>query len=108
MKEFYKDPSAKVYFDPELDTLFLEYTGKVRNDEHFVTINQAVLDAFLQLNTRKFVADIRKMGVISVNSQQWVLNNLLPGMVNHLNGKPLPRTATGSKRNFLQSIRRKH
>lgn len=89
MKEFYRDPSAAVYYSPELDTLFLEYTGKVRNDDHFITINTAVLNAFKSLTTQKFVADIRRMGVISVKSQEWVLQNLLPGMVSHLQGKRL-------------------
>jgi hypothetical protein len=89
MQEFYKDNSAKVYYDPELDTLFLEYLGKVLNDDHFIQINTAVLQAFRQLKTRKFVADIRRMGIIGLNSQKWVVDVLLPGMVEHLNGKTL-------------------
>lgn len=89
MKEFYKDNTARVYYDAELDTLFLEYIGKVLNDEQFIRINTAVLNAFKGLQTQKFVADIRKMGIISVNSQKWVLENLLPGMFKHLNGKIL-------------------
>ena len=89
MQEFYKDKTAIVYYDAELDTLFLEYIGKVKSDQEFITINTAVLAAFKKLNTRKFVADIRKMGVISVGSQNWVIANLLPGMVKHLNGKML-------------------
>jgi len=89
MKQFYKDKTAVVYYDPEFDTLFLEYTDKVLNDEQFIKINTAVLDAFLTLKTQKFVADIRKMGVIGVNSQKWVVTNLLPGMIKHLNGKTL-------------------
>ena len=89
MKEFYKDTSAKVYYLPDLDTLFLEYLGKVQNDEHFIQINTAVLQSFRQLKTQKFVADIRKMGIIGVNSQKWVVEVLLPGMVEHLNGKTL-------------------
>ena len=89
MKEFYKDTSAKVYYNPELDTLFLEYLGKVQNDEHFIKINTAVLDNFRKLKTQKFVADIRKMGIIGVNSQKWVVDVLLPGMVEHLKGKTL-------------------
>jgi hypothetical protein len=48
-----------------------------------------VLAAFTKLNTQKFVADIRKMGIISVASQNWVIANLLPGMVKHLKGKML-------------------
>jgi len=89
MKEFFKDNTARIYYNSELDTLFLEYNGKVLNDEQFIKINQAVLDAFLTLRTQKFVADIRKMGIISVNSQKWVLENLLPGMLKHLNGQTL-------------------
>jgi hypothetical protein len=89
MKEFYKDSSARVYYLPEVDTLFLEYFGKVLNDEHFIKINAAVLQSFKQLRTQKFVADIRKMGIIGVNSQKWVIEVLLPGMVDHLKGKTL-------------------
>jgi hypothetical protein len=43
----------------------------------------------MKLKTVKFVADIRKMGVISVESKTWVVNNLLPGMVKHLKGDEL-------------------
>lgn len=89
MNEFYKDKTAAVYYDPDLDTLFLEYTDKVLNEEQFIKINTAVLNAFLTLTTQKFVADIRKMGIISVASQKWVLSNLLPGMIKHLKGKTL-------------------
>ena len=89
MKEFYKDTVARVYYDPTLNTLFLEYLSKVPNEETFITINTAVLNAFVSLRTQKFVADVRKMGIISVKSQQWVVNNLLPGMIKHLNGKKL-------------------
>jgi hypothetical protein len=89
MKEFYKDAVAKVYFDPTLNTLFLEYLSKVPNEETFIAINTALLKAFVSLNTQKFVADVRKMGIISLKSQQWVLNNLLPGMIKHLKGKKL-------------------
>jgi hypothetical protein len=89
MKEFFKNSFARIFYDEALDTLFLEYTSKVPNDEQFVTVNQAVLDAFVKLKTQKFVADIRKMGIISLASQSWVLKNLLPGMLKHLNGKKL-------------------
>jgi uncharacterized protein YdaL len=89
MKEFYVSPVAKVYYDADLDALFLEYLSAVKNDAMFIEINTAVLDAFKKLSTQKFVADIRKMGIISLASQQWVLNTLLPGMLKHLKGKKL-------------------
>lgn len=87
--DFYEDQAARVYYDKSLHTLFLEYRGKVKNDDHFVAINTAVLNAFKDLDTHKFVADIRKMGVISLSSQNWVVSVLLPAMVKHLQGKQL-------------------
>lgn len=68
MQKFFENESAQVYFDATLDTLFLEYTNKVINHEQFVIINTAVLNAFVKLQTVKFIADIRKMGVISTES----------------------------------------
>lgn len=87
--EFFKNNFARVYYDNALDTLFLEYLNKVPNDDQFIIANQAVLEAFRKLKTQKFVADIRKMGIISPAAQNWVLTTLLPGMFKHLNGKKL-------------------
>lgn len=87
--EFFKNNIARIYHDLSSDTLYLEYLGKVPNDASFITVNQAVLDAFTKLKTQKFVADIRKMGIISLDAQKWVLSNLLPGMVKHLKGRKL-------------------
>ncbi|HEV8513619.1 MAG TPA: hypothetical protein VGQ59_10090 [Cyclobacteriaceae bacterium] len=89
MKEIFKNSFSRIFYDEALDTLFLEYTNRVPNDEQFIAVNQAVLDTFVKLKTQKFVADIRKMGIISVSSQTWVVNNLLPGMLKHLKGKKL-------------------
>jgi hypothetical protein len=88
-KEFYADKVAKVYFESETNCLYLHYLSQVPNDDSFVKINTAVLDAFKSLNTPNFVADIRKMGIISLKSQQWVVEKLLPGMFAHLKGKKL-------------------
>jgi hypothetical protein len=65
MKEFFKNNFARVFYDETTDALYLEYTNKVPNDEQFIRVNQAVLDAFVKINTQKFVADIRKMGIIN-------------------------------------------
>ncbi len=89
MTDFYSTTTAKIFYDSRLDSLFLEYLGPIKNDAQFIEINTAVLEAFKKLNTQKFVADIRKMGIISLASQQWVVNTLLPGMIKHLNGKKL-------------------
>lgn len=89
MREFFTHKSARVYYDESRDALFLEYLGKVFGDDQFIEINSAVIDAFKQLNTNKFVADIRRMGVISLNSQKWVVEKLFPELVGHLGSRKL-------------------
>ena len=89
MQKFFENTSAQVYYDATLDTLFLEYISKVISQEQFVVINTAVLNAFVKLQTVKFVADVRKMGVISIESQKWVVDHLLPEMIKHLRTKDL-------------------
>lgn len=89
MKEFFKNSFAKVYYDEILDALFIEYISKVPNDEQFILVNKALLEAFTKLKTQKVVADIRKMGIISLASQEWIVKNLFPALLKHLNGKTL-------------------
>lgn len=89
VNNFFSDKVARVYYDTDLDCLFLQYLDKVPGDAAFIKINTAVLDAFKSLKTSNFVADIRKMGIISLASQQWVVDHLLPGMMKHLKGKTL-------------------
>jgi hypothetical protein len=89
MKEFFKNKFAHVYYDEALDALFLKYTDKVPNHDEFMIANQALLDAFLSLNTQKFAVDIRKMGIISLQSQEWVVKTLIPTLLKHLKGETL-------------------
>lgn len=87
MQTFFENRSARIYYNASLDSLYLEYTDKVANHEQFVVINRAVLNAFEKLNTKKCAVDIRKMGVISIESQKWIVDNLIPGMIKHLAGQ---------------------
>jgi hypothetical protein len=87
MPIFFENKSAKVYYDLDLDSFFLEYTDKVVNHEQFVIINTALLNAFKKMHTKKFVADIRKMGVISIESQKWIVDILIPEMMKHVGGE---------------------
>src|SRR6478736_6773504 len=89
MKEYFKNNFARIFYDEALDTLYLQYTAKVPSEDQFILVNQEAIKAFTKLQTTKFVADIRKMGIISVNSQAWVVKNMLPGLLAHLKGKTL-------------------
>jgi hypothetical protein len=89
MKEFYSANFVSVFYDTETDALWVKYFQRVPSDEHFVPVVNAMLNGFLSLNTQKFVADIRKMGVLGMESQNLIVTKLLPGMLNHLRGKKL-------------------
>jgi hypothetical protein len=86
---FFENQYAKVYFDKELNTVFLKYITKVPSHREFLVINEKVVSCFQKQQTQKFVADIRKMGIISLESQQWVADVLLPALLKHLQGKSL-------------------
>jgi hypothetical protein len=86
---FFENQYAKIYFDKELNTVFLEYRSNVPSHKEFLLINENVITCFQKHQTQKFVADIRKMGIISLESQQWVADVLLPALLKHLQGKSL-------------------
>lgn len=87
MKEFFKDEIASVYLDTKTNVLYLEYYKKVPSHAEFLRINTALLDAFKSIHSQIVVADVRKMGILSLESQAWVPEVLLPGMIAHLKGK---------------------
>lgn len=84
---YYETDRAKVYFDEDLNTLFLVYKNRVGGTERFIEINEAMLKAFRNLDTQVMVVDARHMGVISIDSQNYVKDTLLPAMQKHLDGK---------------------
>lgn len=86
---YFENQYAKVYFDKGLNTVFLEYKSKVPSHKEFLVVNEKVISCFESQQTQKFVADIRKMGIISLESQQWVADVLLPELLKHLKGKSL-------------------
>ncbi|MFQ3213482.1 MAG: hypothetical protein ACJAT1_001460 [Marivirga sp.] len=86
---FFENESACIFYDQPLDTLVLQYKSKVKNLDDFIEVNKNALEAFKKLNTTNFVADVQKMNIISLEAQQWVLNNLFPGIIKHLNGRKL-------------------
>lgn len=76
-------------YDKGVDSVFLEYLKQGPPHKDFLEVNEAVITCFEKFTTQKFVADIRKMGIISLESQQWVAEVLLPKLIKQLKGKPL-------------------
>src|SRR5688572_18449564 len=87
MSKFEND-YASISYDAELDAIALHFKKQALPKE-FININQKVLDLFKTLTTNKFYVDTRKIGVVSLEGQQWVINNLFPGMLAHLKGRKL-------------------
>ncbi len=88
-KEFYRADFVSVFYHEDTHALWVKYFQKVPSDKHVIPVVDAMLNGFKQSNTQKFMADIRKMGVLGTDSQSLIVNKLIPGMVSHLNGKRL-------------------
>ncbi|SMG46013.1 hypothetical protein SAMN05661096_03209 [Marivirga sericea] len=88
-KIYYETATASVFWDQGLNALFLQYNSKVKDLDEFIEINSNLLQAFQQLDTTIVVADIRKMSIISLEAQAWIVENLFPGLLKHLQGKKL-------------------
>lgn len=86
---YFENESASVYYSQSVDTVVLQYHKKVSGLEEFIEINSAVIDAFKLCDTQNLVADIRHMSIISLDAQKWVVENLFPALLKHLNGKQL-------------------
>lgn len=95
---------ATIEYSEELDALFLNYTDKIINHKEFVELNQQLLTAFQSLTTQYVVADIRKIGIIGVDSQKWASEILFPEMVKHLNGKTLYHVQLLNKKDIYSTI----
>lgn len=88
-KEFYKTDFVSVFYDEDTHALWVKYFHKVPSDKHFIPVVDAMLKGFKLSNTQRFMADIRKMGVLGIDSQSLIVTKLIPCMINHLNGKKL-------------------
>lgn len=89
MKQFFSQKNALIYYHPEFDAYFLEYTNEVYSHYEYSEINRAALNAFTKHHTTKFVTDTRKINEISVESQRWVFDHILPDMQKYLHEKRL-------------------
>jgi len=88
MKVFFKNEYGTV-FQEDKDVTVLQYFQKVPDHEAFLELNQPIIDAYNTNPTQILIADIREMGILSVDAQKWVSNTLLPTVIEKLAGKML-------------------
>ncbi|MCE2896313.1 MAG: hypothetical protein LW721_17910 [Flammeovirgaceae bacterium] len=103
-KIHFENQYAKVYLNQSLNTVFLEYKAKVPSHKDFIEVNTKVISCFEAANTQKMVADIRKMGILALESQQWVAEVLLPSLIKHLKGKPLIHAQLLDQKDILVKV----
>ena len=84
----YDNQYATVEYDAKDDVLILSYHSPPPADE-FMKINQHLLSRFQSLSTNKFYVDSRKMGTITPENKQYIMEVLLPEMISHLKGQTL-------------------
>jgi hypothetical protein len=84
----FENDFASIYFDKTLDAIILKFKKQAPSND-FINVNQKLLEIFKALKTNKFLVDARQIGVVSVEGQKWVVDNLFPGMLGHLKGKKL-------------------
>ncbi|MFQ3575745.1 MAG: hypothetical protein SNJ77_04850 [Cytophagales bacterium] len=72
--------------------------------EHFIEINTSIIKAFQKKTTQTMVADIKDMGILSVESQKWVSNTLLPELINLLKGKTLFQAQLLNPKEILSKV----
>lgn len=86
--EKFENDFASIYFDNALDAIVLKFKKQAPPND-FINVNQKLLELFKTLNTNKFLVDARNIGIVSVEGQKWVVENLFPGMLSHLKGRKL-------------------
>jgi hypothetical protein len=86
--ERFENDYASIYHDKDLDAIILQFK-KQAPPKDFIAVNQQLLDSFKKLKTNKFLVDARNIGLVSVEGQKWVVDNLFPGMLAHLKGQKL-------------------
>lgn len=86
--EKFENEYAAIFYDKDLDAIILQFKKQAPASD-FIKVNQQLLDSFKKLKTNKFLVDARNIGLVSVEGQKWVVDNLFPGMLAHLKGQKL-------------------
>lgn len=86
--EGFDNEYGTITYDKELDAISLVFKKQVPGSD-FIHLNQKLLEIFKTLSTNRFYVDARNIGIVAVEGQKWVIENLFKGMLDHLEGKKL-------------------
>jgi hypothetical protein len=82
----HEDAFSTIGYDQELDALTLQFKKQAPTQD-FINLNKKAVEFFLKLNTNKFYVDTRKIGVVSLEGQKFVIDEVFPRMLAHTKGR---------------------
>ena len=86
-KELFKNEHVKIYYDDELEAIFMKYLTKITKHEQVLEANEQLLKAIKKSGAHKFAVDIRNVGVMPLKSQKHVADEFFPAVVEAAKGK---------------------
>ncbi len=79
-KLFFDNDYVTIGYNVSMDALVISYK-RYGKEEEFVDVNKKLIDVYQDIKSGKCIADIRKMGVISVRAQQLIGEVIIPSLV---------------------------
>lgn len=86
--EGFDNEYGTITYDEDLEAISLVFKKQVPAND-FIHLNQKLLEIFKTLSTNRFYVDARNIGIVAVEGQKWVIENLFKGMLDHLKGEKL-------------------
>lgn len=86
--EGFDNEYGTITYDEDLEAISLVFKKQVPGSD-FIHLNQKLLEIFKTLSTNRFYVDARNIGIVAVEGQKWVIENLFKGMLDHLKGEKL-------------------
>ena len=83
------EKQADVYYDKAMQAIVLQYKAQVNELSVFKQIHDDLADLLIANGSNRFYVDTRQMGVMLVEGQQYVIKEMFPRMLAHLQGKKL-------------------
>lgn len=84
----FENQFATIEYDANVDSLNLIYKANPRYED-FIVANEKFLEEFTKRDKFRFLVDARKMGVIGIDAQNYIIQKFIPSLMAHMKGKTL-------------------
>lgn len=86
--EKFQNQIAIISYDEENNIISMEFKMKSSISD-FIAIHEKFLEEFYKLSCNKYLVNLKKISVVSMEGHDWVVNNLFNNMLNHIIDKNL-------------------